>query len=742
MRNNVSFYKQREAKDCGPSCLRMVAKYYGKTLSLAKLRNISETSREGTSLGGISEAAEKLGFRTLGIRLAYEKLSQEAPLPVIVHWQNNHFVVVYKVTKKKIYVADPAHSLLTYSPQDFISRWIGPNATEHTEEGIALLLDPSPAFYRQPEDKEEKAYGWSFLSCYFKRYRSFFSQLIVGLVAVSMLQLLFPFLTQSIVDVGIRNQDVGFVYLILAAQLFLFLGRTSIEVIRSWILLHLSTRINVSLTSDFFIKLMKLPIGYFDTRLTGDIMQRINDHRRIEQLLTTSSLSTLFSMVNLVIFGAVLAWYHLTIFTIFLVGVSCYFVWVVLFLKKRKELDYKRFSQISTEQSKVIEIIGGMQEIKLHNAERQKRWSWEYLQARLFRLEIKSLRLEQTQTFGSSFINELKNILITVFAATLVIQGELTLGMMLAISYILGQLNSPILQLVGFTHSLQDARIALERLAEIHDKEDEEPEGQSKIHHIDTAADLAVDGLSFRYTGSVEPVLRELSFTVPAKKVTAIVGSSGSGKTTLMKLLLKFYEPSAGSITLGATKLSAVSQQGWRSHFGVVMQEGYIFNDTIAGNVALGEEEIDYKRLLQAVEVANIREFVESLPQSYNTKIGMEGMGMSTGQKQRLLIARAVYKNPDFLFFDEATSALDARNERVIMENLQQFYKGKTAVIIAHRLSTVKHADQIVVMDSGEITEIGDHHSLIAKRGAYYNLVKNQLESEKLNREGKEVIHA
>lgn len=478
---------------------------------------------------------------------------------------------------------------------------------------------------------------------------------------------------------------------------------------------------------------MRLPISYFDTRLTGDIMQRINDHSRIEQLLTTSSLSTLFSMVNLLVFGAVLAWYHMTIFFVFLLGISCFFIWIMFFLRRRNALDYKRFSQISTEQSKVIEIIGGMQEIKLYNAERQKRWGWEYLQARLFRLEIKSLRLEQAQTVGSSFINEFKNIVITAFAATLVIKGELTLGVMLAISYILGQLNSPILQLVGFTHSWQDARIALKRLAEIHDKEDEELESLSKAQHIDETSNLIIDQISFRYIGSLEPMLRNISLTVPGKKVTAIVGASGSGKTTLMKLLLKFYEPTAGNISLGSTRLSTISQQTWRSHFGVVMQEGYIFNDTIAGNIALGEEEVDYQRLQQSVNVANIQEFVESLPQSYNTKIGMEGMSMSTGQKQRLLIARAVYKNPDFLFFDEATSALDAKNERIIMENLQQFYKGKTVVIIAHRLSTVKHADKIVVMHEGEVTEMGNHHSLIAKKGAYYELVRNQLELEKLN---------
>ncbi|SFH31981.1 ATP-binding cassette, subfamily B [Pontibacter chinhatensis] len=710
----------------------MVAKYYGKVISLAKIRILCETTRKGSSLAGISEAAEKLGFHTLGVALDYKKFSQEAPQPTIVHWQGNHFVVVYKITAKKVFVADPAHGLLTYSPQEFITRWIGPNSTENTEEGIALLLEPTAEFTQQEEEKDEHEYGYRIFRNYFRRYRVFFIQLIIGLIAASSLQLLFPFLTQSIVDIGIKNQDLSFVYLILGAQLFLFFGRTSVEVIRSWIVLHLSTRINISLVSDFFIKLMRLPINYFDTRLSGDILQRINDHQRIEQLLTTSSLSTLFSMVNLVVFSIVLAWYHLTIFLIFIIAVSCYFAWIVLFLKKRKDLDYKRFSQISTEQSKVIEMIGGMQEIKLHNAERQKRWGWEYLQARLFRLEIKSLRLEQAQTVGSSFINELKNILITAFAATLVIKGQLTLGMMLAVSYILGQLNGPILQLVSFTHSLQDARIALERLSEIHNKEDEEPDNLAKVHHIDEKADMVIDQLEFRYTGSAEPIIRNISFTIPAQKVTAIVGASGSGKTTLLKLLLKFYDPDSGSIALGNTNLATISQHAWRSEFGVVMQEGYIFNDTIAGNIALGEDEVDYSRLLWAADVASIREFIESLPQSYNTKIGVEGMGISTGQKQRLLIARAVYKNPNFLFFDEATSALDARNERIIMENLQEFYKGKTAVIIAHRLSTVKNADQIVVLNSGEITEIGNHKTLIASKGAYYNLVKNQLDLEEL----------
>ncbi|TGE12626.1 peptidase domain-containing ABC transporter [Hymenobacter elongatus] len=736
------FYQQQETKDCGPTCLRMIAKFYGKNISVATIRTLAETTREGSSLAGISEAAEKLGFHTLGVGLDYAQFSEEAPLPALVHWAGNHFVVVHKVSKGQVHVADPAHGLLTYSPQEFRRSWIGAQADVPGAQGVVLLLEPLPAFYEQPDEPRDTSYGGRVVRAHVGRHRRFFLQLLIGLVAASGLQLLLPFLTQSIVDVGIKNQDLGFVYLVLGAQLFLFIGRTSLEIIRSWILLHLSTRINVALISDFFIKLMRLPIGYFDTRLTGDILQRIHDHHRIEQLLTASSLNTLFSVVNLGIFGAVLAWYNGVIFLLFGGGLLLYFGWISLFLRSRKNIDYKRFAQVSAEQSKVMELIGGMQEIKLHNAERQKRWSWEYLQARLFRLEVRSLRLEQMQTVGANFINELKNILITTYAATLVIQGNLTLGMMLAVAYIIGQLNSPVLQLVSFAHSLQDARIALERLAEIHDKPDEEPATPARVSYVDPAADLVIQNLSFRYAGAVDSVLHDINLVIPARKVTAFVGASGSGKTTLLKLLLKFYEPTAGSIALGGARLSTISQQAWRAHFGVVMQEGYIFNDTIAGNVALGDDTIDYQRLVQAVEVANIRDFCEGLPQSYNTRIGGEGLGMSTGQKQRLLIARAVYKSPDFLFFDEATSALDARNERVIMENLQAFYRGKTAVIIAHRLSTVKNADQIVVLDQGSILEVGTHRTLVQQRGAYYNLVKNQLDLEQLHHAtGEEVLH-
>lgn len=720
------FYKQPDAKDCGPTCLKIVAKHFGKTISIQELRELSETLRVGSTLQGLCNAAEHIGIRTLPAKLSFEQLD-EVPLPCILHWNKNHFVVLYKVKGNTCYISDPAHGLLTYTKKEFLGHWIGNNADETTNEGIALLLEPSPKFYEQEFDYTKDKLNFSFLSKYLIRYRKFLIQLLFGLLAGSLLQLIFPFLTQSIVDVGIKNQDIHFVYLILAAQIFLFLGKTAVEVIRSWILLHLSTRINISLISDFFIKLMNLPIAFFDTRLTGDILQRINDHERVERLLTSSSLNVLFSMVNLIIFGLVLAYYNLWIFAIFIIGSVLYFGWVFLFLKKRATLDYKEFSQISQEQSKVIELINGMQEIKLHNAEKQFRWEWEHLQAKLFKIYMERLSLSQYQDVGSGFINEFKNIIITVISAKLVIDGDITLGMLLAISYIVGQLNSPIAELVVFIRDAQDAKISLQRLSDIHNKNDEEIIGEVS-NEIPENIDFTLQNVSFRYPGTEDSVLKNLNLHIPSKKVTAIVGPSGSGKTTLMKILLKFYNPQEGDIKSGNLALKKLSHKNWREHCGVVMQEGYIFSNTIAKNIAIGDDVIDKEKLKHAVDVANIKDFIEELPLSYNTKIGMEGIGISTGQKQRILIARAVYKNPQCLFFDEATSALDANNEKVILENLEAFFQNKTVVVVAHRLSTVKNAHQIVVLDSGKIVEIGDHKELTAKKGSYFNLVKNQLE--------------
>ncbi|MGK4568986.1 peptidase domain-containing ABC transporter [Flavobacterium sp. 3HN19-14] len=720
------FYKQADAKDCGPTCLKIVCKHYGKSINIQTLRELSETTREGSNLFSLGDAAEKIGFRTLGAKISSLQLS-EVPLPSLLHWRNNHYVVLYKIKKNKFYISDLSYGLIVYTKEEFLKFWIGNNAEDDTE-GVILLLEPTPQFYKSEfEAEQENKFGFSILIRYALPYKAFIIQLLVGLLAGSILQLLFPFLTQSIVDVGIKNQNIGFIYIILFAQLFLFFGKTALEFVRSWILLHLSTRINISLLSDFFIKLMSLPISFFDVRMTGDIMQRINDHQRIERILTTSSLSVFFSLLNIVILGGVLAYYNAQIFVVFFTGSLLYFLWVIIFLKRREVIDYKKFSEVSAEQSKVIELINGMQEIKLHNAERQKRWGWEHIQARLFKISMKGLALEQTQYIGSNFINELKNIIIIFLSAKLVIDGQITLGMMMAISSIVGSLNGPIIQFISFIREVQDAKISLARLSEIHQKEDEN-QNTGNSAEISSNNPIVISNMSFKYPGSHSYVLQNLNLEIPAHKITAIVGTSGSGKTTLMKLLLKFYEPEAGNISIGQIPLKDYSQKSWRNHVGAVMQEGYIFNDSIANNIAIGADLIDKERLLYAADVANIKDFIQNYPNAYNTQIGMEGIGMSTGQKQRILIARAVYKNPEMLFFDEATSALDTNNERVIMEKLDRFFNNKTVVIIAHRLSTVMNAHQIIVLDNGQIAETGNHETLIKLKGKYFELVKNQLQ--------------
>ncbi len=724
-------YNQPDAMDCGPTCLRMVTRYHGKHYNIQTLRERSHISRLGVSMLGISRAAESIGFRTLGVKIPFEKLRDEAPLPAIVHWNQNHFVVVYKISGRKgrerIHVADPAGGLVTFSREEFTRCWASTGSNEEPQ-GTALLLEPTPEFYSTDDEKtNRKSFG--FLFRYLRPYHKLLLQLLLGLVLGSLLQLIFPFLTQSIVDYGIGNRNIAFIYLVLIAQLVLTLSRVSVEFIRGWILLHLGTRINVSLISDFLAKLMRLPMGYFDTKMTGDLMQRIGDNKRIETFLTGTSLSVLFSLVNLVIFGAVLLFYNVSIFFIFLIGSTIYTLWVWLFLKRREELDYRRFAQMAANQSSVIQLIQGMQEIKLNGCEQQKRWEWERIQARLFRVSIKGLALSQYQQSGGVLINEIKNILITVVAAKSVVDGQMTLGMMLAVQYILGQLNSPIEQIITFFNQTQDAKISLDRLGEIHLRKNEEEAEESRIDDIPVDKDIVINNLSFRYEGpDSELVLDRVNLHIPAGKQTAIVGTSGSGKTTLVKLLLGFYPPTDGDILLGENRMEAFSLAEWRTHCGVVMQDGFIFSDSIAGNIAPGAEAIDKARLLQAAQVANISDFIDSLPLGYNTKIGQEGHGLSQGQRQRILIARAVYKNPQLVFFDEATNALDANNEKTIMENMQEFFHGRTVVVVAHRLSTVRNADQIVVIEKGKIVEVGTHSELSAKKGAYYTLVKNQLE--------------
>ncbi len=719
------FY-QLDAMDCGPTCLKMIAAHYGKQVGIQSLRDKSYITREGVSLLGISDAANSIGLRNVGARISYEQLIKDAPMPIIAHWKQNHFVVVYKATKEKVWVADPGKGLVVYSKQEFLDGWIG-TISKGEEKGLCMMLEPTPEFYKLKDEKANRT-SFKFLFSYVKPYRKYLLQLLLGLLLGSVFMLAMPFLTQSLVDVGIKNNDLGFVSIVLIAQLVLFVSSSSVEIIRSWILLHLSTRINISLISDFLLKLMKLPIGFFNTKLVGDLLQRIGDHDRIERFLTSTTLSAAFSVFNIVVFSIVLLVYSWMIFLVFLVGVVVYFLWIQLFMIRRRKLDFEKFEQRSKNHSKLIELINGIQEIKLNNVETQKRWEWENIQANLFKVNIKSLSLTQLQDQGASYIIRFANILATFLAARFVIMGDITLGAMLAIIYILGQLNGPIAQLLEVVQTAQDAKISLERLNEIHEKEEEEDAGE-KLERVPENASIILDNVSFQYEGPRSPyVLKDISVEIPAGKTTAIVGMSGSGKTTLMKLLLGFFKPVAGEIKIGEVAIDEISSKVWRSECGAVMQDGFLFSDSIANNVAVGDSVVDKQRLHQAVNMAAIEEHIESLPLKYNTKIGQDGMGLSQGQKQRLLIARAIYKDPSYLFFDEATNALDSKNERRVVENINNFSSGRTAVVIAHRLSTVKNADQILVLEQGAVVESGSHLELIAKKGRYFNLVKEQLE--------------
>jgi ATP-binding cassette, subfamily B, bacterial len=728
MSKRFPFYQQLDQMDCGPTCLRMVAQHYGKSYSLQSLREKCHIDREGVSVLGITEAAESIGMRTLVIKLPFDSDNddnpslQNIPYPCIVHWEQRHFVVVYEANQKYVWVADPAKGKIKMPRKEFEKGWISDG-----DKGIALLLEPAPDFYEEEGEKINKT-GIGFLFKYFRPYRRLIIQLVIGLLLGSLFQLIFPFLTQAIVDIGIENQDINFIYLILMAQLMLFFSQTAVNFIQSWILLHIGTRVNISILSDFLIKLMKLPIAFFDSKMIGDLLQRVYDHERIKTFLTTSTLLTLFSFFNLIIFGIVLLIYNSYIFLIFFIASILYLGWISIFLKKRKVIDYQNFEQMSENRSALIELVQGMQEIKLQNSERRRRWQWMYIQARIFKVNIKALVISQYQDAGAGFITQLKDILISFVAAKAVIDGEMTLGMMLAVQYIIGQLNAPLQQMIAFVRNLQDAEISLERLGEIHDKDDEEDLNEPHLEVIPENSDIKFENVSFQYNKLSDMVLEDIDLTIPKGKVTAIVGTSGSGKTTLVKLMLGFYAPTKGTIRVGSIGLENISKRLWRSKCGAVMQDGYIFSDTIANNVSESEGVVDRVKLLKAVKMANIQEFVETLPLHYNSIIGARGNGISQGQKQRLLIARAVYKNPEFLFFDEATNALDARNERVIMENMNEFFQGRTVVVVAHRLSTVKNADQIVVLEKGKIVEYGTHEKLVALKGSYFHLVKDQLE--------------
>ncbi|MDR1458646.1 MAG: peptidase domain-containing ABC transporter [Bacteroidales bacterium] len=745
MTKTFPHYTQLDSVDCGPTSLRMIAKHYGRTYTLQNLREKCFITREGVSMLGISDAAESIGMHTQGVRINFEQLIADALLPCILHWNQNHFVVCYGISKRKrglriksamtgkkedyaIKIADPAGQKYTMNKEEFLKCWIS-SKSDGKDTGTALLLAPSPDFYDYEDDREKQEKNLSYFFRYLFPYKSQYAQIVVGMIIGSLLSLIFPFLTQAMVDQGIGNNNLNFITLILIAQLVLSLTQMGMGFIQGWISLHTNTRISISLISDFLTKLMKLPIRFFDAKNIGDIMQRIGDHGRIQGFMSGTTLSTLFSFANFFIFAFILAYYNLTILLVFLVGNTLYVAWILSFMRYRKKLDHKRFAQSAANQSNTIQLITGMQEIKMNNSEKQQRWKWERIQIKLFKISVQGMALGQYQQIGSVFFSQTTGLLISFLSAKAVVEGDITLGMMMSISYIIGQLSGPIGQVIGFTQSLQDAKISLERLNEVHNKEDEEQTVSNKLNELPENHSIRIENVNFSYDGAERDyVLEDLSLTIPQNRVTAIVGASGSGKTTIIKLLLGFYPPMKGKIKIDETPLEEINPHLWRQKCGAVMQDGFIFSDTIANNIAVGEEDMDKKRLLHAVKTANIQEFIEGLPLKYNSKIGMEGNGVSQGQRQRILIARAVYKNPDFLFFDEATNSLDANNERIIMDNLREFYRGKTVVIVAHRLSTVQNADNIIVLDKGKIVEKGSHKELTAKKGAYYALVKNQLE--------------
>ncbi len=720
-------FRQHDSMQCGVCCLQMMCAYFGKRFSLQALSQRCVPTAEGVSLYALCQVAEQLGLQTAYGKVSLEEL-QAVRRPGILHWNQNHFVVLYRIRRRRYYLADPGKGRVTLKEAEFKKHWLSTHS-QGQEKGIALFLQPTPAFQAQPESPQGEKRSFRFLFGYIRQYRRYFGQILLGLLLGCVLQLIFPFLTQAIVDVGIREQDIGFVYLILLGELMLVGSRTAVDFIRRWILLHISMRINISLVSDFFIKLLKLPMAFFDTKLTGDLLQRMNDHQRVQQFLTTQTLNVTFSLLTFAVFGAVLWGYDTRIFLIFLAGSLCYGGWISLFLKQRKQIDYLYFEKQAKNNNQTYQFITTMQEIKLQDCEQRRRWEWEDVQAELFETNQKSLKLQQAQQAGSIFINELKNIVITVVAATAVIEGQMTLGMMLAVQYIIGQLNSPIEQLMQFIYSLQDVSISLERINEIHEMENEEKQPQALTAYTGTDRSLRLRHVDFKYDPyALQKTLNDVDFLIPAGRVTAIVGASGSGKTTLVKLLLGYYPALSGEISIGGTPIGQYSPKWWRRQCGVVMQEGVIFSESIARNIAVGDGEIDRPRLEQAARIACIEEYILRLPLKYDTRIGPDGIGLSQGQKQRILIARAVYKNPDYIFLDEATNSLDANNERAIVKNLKEFYQGKTVVVVAHRLSTVRDADQIVMMDKGRVVETGTHETLTAARGAYYQLVKNQLE--------------
>ncbi len=709
----------------------MVSQYYGKSLSHKELNEHLESS-QGMLLSELNILADKVGFESMPVKLTLERLANEAPLPAIVHWNQIHYLVVYKVEGDKVYVSDPASTHLVFTREEFLKGWQGVDSEEQDQGGVVLLLQPGEN-WDEEAPKSKRNMGIGFVKKYFLFYRPQVAQLLLGLFLGSIFQFAFPFFTRSIVDYGIGSGSTAFLVFILAIQLVLFFLNIGIEFIRARLLLHISSRVNIFIISDFLLKLMKLPLSFFSSRITGDLIQRIRDHRRIEQFISSNLLKSIFSVFSLVVYCVVLGIFSELILAVVLVSLTIELIWIFYFLGKVEQLDHKAFSLNSEDQSKVFELINGIQDIKLHNVENKKRFEWEGIQVNSFKVSLNKLKLEQLQSGGQRFFAFFQTIIVTFLAAYLTIQGQMSIGTMLAVLFVIAQMSAPIGELINFVLRGQMALLSLERLMEIQEKEEELPLPMPDMNDPRYMAPqhISIRNLSFAYTKSGGNVLQDLHIDIPQGKVTAIVGVSGSGKTTLLKLLLKFFEAQEGHIQVGDERLDEINSQFWRSSCGVVLQDSYIFSDSIAGNIALCESNdanIDMEALRYACHVANILDFIEDLPLGFQTRIGQNGTGLSQGQKQRLLIARAVYKNPQYLFFDEATNALDAENEKAIVQNLERFYRGRTVIVVAHRLSTVRNADQIIVLSNGQIVEQGTHEELVDKKVKYYSLVKNQLE--------------
>ena len=723
-RKKYPFYKQPDAMDCGPVCLKMVAEYHGKSFSMQHLRKLCKIGKQGTSMLDLIDAAENLGLKTLAAELPHNKL-HKVPLPCILHWQKEHYVVLYEITDKDVYLADPAlNTKIKLGRIDFLSGW---TIQEGEETGRVLLLQPDEAFKKMESVPDHKTSLWSLLP-YLKMHRKGWFPVVVSLVLASCFSLVIPLLTQMVVDKGINGKNTNLLLLICLGQLMLFSGRMLMDFMRARLLFRIGARTSIVMLKDFLAKLMKLPFSFFDNRQAGDNMQRVNDNQRIEEFLTNSLINFILSAITLLVLGGVLCYYNWQIFALFIVGAAISVLWSNSFQQKRKIIDQKKFKVLSANQQLLLEIFYAMQEIKLTGSEAEKQALWEGLQDQSFDLKLEALQLDQRMQGIGSFINEVKNVLITYAAAMLVIHDQVTLGGMLAITYICGQLNAPVNQLVEFSRVSQNTKFSLLRMDEVQ-QEIEEDFGTEQEVADNGPVDIKLNEVSFQYGSKHSAfVLKNVNLLIPARKITAIVGTSGSGKTTLIKLLLKFYGLTGGNITIGNQSVEEVNAQSWRKRCGVVMQDGYVFMDTIANNVFAGAAIKDFNRLYEATKMANMHDFFSTMPFGYDTVVGRDGYGLSEGQKQRLLIARMIYRNPDYVFLDEATNSLDAENELSIVNNLNTFFKGKTVVIVAHRLSTVKHADQIVVLQQGAIKEYGTHEELLLNKGNYYNLIKNQLE--------------